>query len=135
MVDVQRHPEGQQGRHEGSGTSVFPTFSDGDVLICLSPTVTYKLHSSILRQHSRLLRDMLQKEAATKLSAQSRREGVAIQYRLEYLSTDECRNHNIPVQDDNDAGILVSRVRRCWYFLADNAPIYLRISKYRPCRL
>lgn len=88
----------------------FPKFPDGDVHICLSPSVTYQLHASILRQHSPLLKDMLHDESAVKLSAQARREGVTTLYRIDLLTPEECKNRKDPLPDNHGVGSIWLRV-------------------------
>lgn len=61
----------------------FPRFNDGDVLVVLSQSRQYQLHSRTLRLHSAFFRRLLTEERATKLSSKARKEGVTATYRVE----------------------------------------------------
>lgn len=59
-----------------------PTFSDGDVIVVLSPTRKYQLHSRTLRMNSTLFDELLAEEGVT-LHTKARAQGLVIRYRLE----------------------------------------------------
>jgi hypothetical protein len=61
--------------------SEFPRFRDGDVLVHLSPTIFYKLHSQVLKRSSSVLEAELSHGGA-QLTAKARRDGFA-RYRFE----------------------------------------------------
>ena len=63
--------------------SRFPKFADGDVLIVLSSTRTYYLHSGVLRRNSTTFAKLLDESLAAVLSSKAKKEGVAIRFRLD----------------------------------------------------
>lgn len=66
----------------------FPNYKDSDVLIVLSQTRQYRLHSHILRLHSDFFKEALTEDRAAQLSSRARKEGKAVRYRLD-LELDE----------------------------------------------
>ncbi|KIW97107.1 uncharacterized protein Z519_02499 [Cladophialophora bantiana CBS 173.52] len=63
--------------------SDFPKFLDGDVLIIISTTQYYKLHSQVLSAHSSFFADQIGSEPGPRLTAQARRDNAAA-YRFEF---------------------------------------------------
>ncbi|OAG35664.1 hypothetical protein AYO21_10135 [Fonsecaea monophora] len=63
--------------------SDFPKFVDGDVLIVISPTQVYKLHSQVVATHSSLFAEQIASKPGPRLNAQARRENAAA-YRFEF---------------------------------------------------
>jgi hypothetical protein len=63
--------------------SDFPKFLDGDVLLIISPTQYYKLHSQVLSTHSTFFAESIATKPGPKLNAQARREHAAA-YRFEF---------------------------------------------------
>ncbi|KAI9713689.1 MAG: hypothetical protein M1828_001378 [Chrysothrix sp. TS-e1954] len=61
----------------------FPHFSDGDVLVVLSPSNTYHLHARTLRLHSTTFEHMLSDENAARLNNRARRDGVTVRWRVD----------------------------------------------------
>ena len=72
-------------------------FDDGDVMIVLSATVRYKVHSSVLKSHSRLFRSLLTSGNAAELSGKSKQR-TNMRYRLELVER--------PQNDEAGAGVL-----------------------------
>jgi hypothetical protein len=60
----------------------FPHFIDGDVLIVVTPSRRYKLHSDILRRSSPTFMALLDQGAAVDLSRQAKKKGTTTRYRL-----------------------------------------------------
>jgi len=60
----------------------FPHFTDGDVLIIVTPSRRYKLHSDILRRSSPTFMALLDQDAAVDLSRNAKKKGVTTRYRL-----------------------------------------------------
>ena len=60
----------------------FPHFTDGDVLIIITPSRRYKLHSDILRRSSPTFTALLDQDAAVDLSRNAKKKGVTTRYRL-----------------------------------------------------
>ncbi len=63
--------------------SRFPKFVDGDVLINLSSSRTYYLHSGVLRRNSTILAKLLDDSHAAVLSSKAKKEGVTMRFRLD----------------------------------------------------
>jgi len=73
-----------------SKAETFPNYKDGDVLLVLSQTRHYQLHSRTLRMHSKFFKDMLTDEKAAQLNSKARKEGNCVRYRLELeLNSDD----------------------------------------------
>lgn len=68
--------------------SDFPKFVDGDVLVIISTTQYYKLHSQVLQTHSRVFADQFTANPGPRLNAQARRENAAA-YRFELAKPTE----------------------------------------------
>ncbi|KAM0715216.1 hypothetical protein Q7P37_009681 [Cladosporium fusiforme] len=66
----------------------FPQFNDGDVLIIITPSRRYKLHSAVLRRSSPTLATILDEEAAVELSKNARRKGVTTRFRLHLINNE-----------------------------------------------
>jgi hypothetical protein len=60
----------------------FPQFADGDVRVLLTSSRQYQLHSSVLRNASPLLRELLAKKNAAQLSNKAIRANIAVRHRL-----------------------------------------------------
>lgn len=67
----------------GSASGSFPRFEDGDVLILLSPTRQYSLHSRTLSLHSSWFKDHLLEETAAQLASKFKRDRGAIRWRFD----------------------------------------------------
>ncbi|KAI1618002.1 hypothetical protein EDD37DRAFT_251315 [Exophiala viscosa] len=65
-------------------TSDFPKFIDGDVLLIISTTQYYKLHSQVLQAHSPMFAQEMTTRPGPRLNAQARRENAAA-YRFELV--------------------------------------------------
>ncbi len=63
--------------------STFPHFVDGDVLIIISTTQHYKLHSQVLSAHSSFFANEFTSNPGPRLNAAARRESHAT-YRFEF---------------------------------------------------
>ncbi|OQV02088.1 hypothetical protein CLAIMM_07338 [Cladophialophora immunda] len=63
--------------------SDFPRFLDGDVLVVISPTQIYKLHSQVLAAHSSVFAEDIASNPGPRLNAQARRDN-AVAYRFEF---------------------------------------------------
>ncbi|OAP57108.1 hypothetical protein AYL99_09221 [Fonsecaea erecta] len=63
--------------------SDFPKFLDGDVLIIISSTQVYKLHSQVLSAHSSFFAQQIAAKPGPRLNAQARRDN-AVAYRFEF---------------------------------------------------
>jgi len=63
--------------------STFPKFVDGDVLIILSSSRTYYLHSGVLRRNSTTFAKLLDESHAAVLSSKAKKEGVTTRFRLD----------------------------------------------------
>ena len=63
--------------------SIFPHFLDGDVIIVVSTTQYYKLHSQVLASHSTYFSDHFVRNPGPRLNAQARRDNLAA-YRFEF---------------------------------------------------
>lgn len=72
--------------------SVFPKFVDGDVLIILSSSRTYYLHSGVLRRNSTTFAKLLDESHAAVLSSKAKKEGVTTRFRLDLTGV----NGNVP---------------------------------------
>ena len=70
-----------------SAPNEFPTFHDGDVLICLTESRQYKLHSRTLRMHSDYFRRQLTDSTAAQLTNKAKRES-APRWRLDLCLND-----------------------------------------------
>ena len=68
--------------------SDFPKFVDGDVLLVISTTQYYKLHSQVLCAHSTFFQEQIAAKPAARLNAQARRENAAT-YRFEWLQSQQ----------------------------------------------
>ncbi|EXJ83915.1 hypothetical protein A1O1_07544 [Capronia coronata CBS 617.96] len=68
--------------------SGFPQFLDGDVLLIVSTTQQYKLHSQVLSTHSAFFADAIAAKPGPRLNAQARRDRAAA-YRFEYVASSE----------------------------------------------
>lgn len=79
--------------------SDFPKFLDGDVLILISTTQYYKLHSQVLSAHSSFFANEIATKPGPRLNAQARREHAAT-YRFEFQ----------PSNKEGDFGQLVRAV-------------------------
>lgn len=79
--------------------STFPEFGDGDVLIVISGSRQYRLHSQLLRNHSIKMRELLTDEYGPPLTNKSIKKGITVRYRLELAEKDE---------DDEDSGHMTS---------------------------
>lgn len=66
----------------------FPQFADGDVLIVISTTRRYKLHSATLRRSSPTFVALLDEEAAADLSKAVQKKGVTTRYRLHLVKNE-----------------------------------------------
>ena len=64
----------------------FPTYSDGDVSIIVSPQHTYKLHSSVLKRNSSFFLGAINEAPGTRLTSKARQEGAAA-YRFELTTS------------------------------------------------
>ena len=69
-----------------SPKSDFPNFVDGDVLLVISTTQYYKLHSQVLCAHSNFFHEQISAKPGARLNAQARRENAAA-YRFEWLQS------------------------------------------------
>jgi hypothetical protein len=67
----------------------FPHFVDGDVLIIITPSRRYKLHSDILRRSSPTFMALLAQDAAVELNKYARKKGVTVRYRLHMVKNDK----------------------------------------------
>ncbi|KAL2432447.1 hypothetical protein ABEF95_010998 [Exophiala dermatitidis] len=68
--------------------SKFPEYLDGDVLLILSSTQQFKLHSQVLSTHSTFFAQEIAAKPAARLTAQARRDHAAA-YRFEYAPTSQ----------------------------------------------
>jgi hypothetical protein len=66
----------------------FPHFIDGDVLIIITPSRRYKLHSDILRRSSPTFMALLAQDAAVNLNKYAKKKGVTVRYRLHMVKND-----------------------------------------------
>lgn len=66
----------------------FPHFADGDVLIVITATRRYKLHSATLRRSSPTLVALLGEDAAADLSKSAQKKGVTTRYRLHLVKNE-----------------------------------------------
>lgn len=73
----------------------FPHFLDGDVLIVVTSSRRYKLHSDILRRSSPTFMALLDKDAAVDLSKYAKKKGVTVRWRLHVV-----QNNNGGVRKD-----------------------------------
>lgn len=77
MVSISNNQANPQGG--------FPNFPDGDVVITLSLTRTYRLHASVLRRASPVFRDLLvEASIETDTPRKRKRAKRATQYRVKY---------------------------------------------------
>ena len=72
--------------------SLFPKFVDGDVLIVLSSSRTYYLHSGVLRRNSTTFAKLLDESHAAVLSSKAKKEGVTTRFRIDMTGI----NGNVP---------------------------------------
>lgn len=73
-----------------SSTQAFPKFGDGDVLLIVSTTQYYKLHSQVLSTHSQWFADQIAAKAPPRLNPQARRENAAsYRFELQHLPGEE----------------------------------------------
>lgn len=63
----------------------FPHFNDGDVLVIITHTRRYKLHSAVLRRSSPTLVALLDESPAADLSKYAKKKGVTTRYRLQLV--------------------------------------------------
>jgi len=63
----------------------FPHFVDGDVLVIVTSSRRYKLHSDILRRSSPTFKALLDHDVAVNLSKPARKKGITIRYRLHMI--------------------------------------------------
>lgn len=63
--------------------SEFPHFVDGDILVVISTTQYYKLHSQVLSAHSTYFADQITNKPGPRLTAAARRENHPA-YRFEF---------------------------------------------------
>lgn len=63
--------------------SKFPKFADGDVVIVISGTRVYHLHSGVLRRNSTTFAKMLDVDHAALLSSKAKKEGITTRFRLD----------------------------------------------------
>ena len=73
------HYEFQYGATQ---TTDFPLFRDGDVRIVITGFRQYHLHSSILKEISPVMRELLSEDYAAKLSSKAIKKGVTTRHRL-----------------------------------------------------
>ncbi|KIX98161.1 uncharacterized protein Z520_06241 [Fonsecaea multimorphosa CBS 102226] len=91
--------------------SDFPKFLDGDVLIIISPSQVYKLHSQVLTTHSTVFAEQIAAQPAPRLNAQARRDNAAA-YRFEFKrSSDEDQSGEFIRMEINEAGRVVGPSR------------------------
>ena len=65
--------------------SKFPRFPDGDVLVTFPDGRVYQLHAVVLRRNSTKLADLLAKDNGAALTAQSKKNGAVIRYRIDLV--------------------------------------------------
>lgn len=65
--------------------SKFPRYPDGDVLVTFPDGRVYQLHAVVLRRNSTKLAKLLAKDNGATLTAQAKKNGVVIQYRIDLL--------------------------------------------------
>ncbi|CZT14905.1 uncharacterized protein RCC_00838 [Ramularia collo-cygni] len=70
-------------------TDQFPEFEGGDVRVVLTTGRQYQLHASILRQHSRTMRDLLNPRTAIDLSSRAVRKGASTRWKMVLVPTDD----------------------------------------------
>ena len=63
--------------------SDFPKFRDGDVLVVISPSQYYKLHSQVLSTHSTFFAEQIAAAPGPRLNVKAREEHAAA-YRFEW---------------------------------------------------
>ena len=64
------------------GQGAFPTFADGNLLIILSGSRQYQLHTSLLRPLSSRINSLCEVEGGAKLSKKAIKRGAVIRYRM-----------------------------------------------------
>jgi len=69
-------------QHTMAHNSVFPAFTDGDVHITITGSRQYTLHSTILKNCSPVMVQLLDEQWAAKLSAKAVKRGATIKHRL-----------------------------------------------------
>lgn len=70
---------------EGPDSSSFPMFSDGDVMLVISPEHLYRLHSSVLKRCSGFFASVLTESRAAKLATQAMRAGNTLRFYLQLI--------------------------------------------------
>src|ERR1051326_1256861 len=60
----------------------FPSFNDGDTLISLAPSVTFQLHSAVLRSASTKFEELLDEEYAATPSKKTKGPPPGIRFRI-----------------------------------------------------
>ena len=65
--------------------SKFPRYPDGDVLVTFPDGRVYQLHAVVLRRNSTKLAELLAKDNGAALTAQAKKNGVVIQYRIDLV--------------------------------------------------
>lgn len=63
--------------------NAFPAYTDGDVLIVITPDQQYQLHSQTLRNNSDVFRELLTEDNAVVLASKAKKNGVTVRWRLE----------------------------------------------------
>ncbi|KIW10331.1 hypothetical protein PV08_11293 [Exophiala spinifera] len=117
----------------GSSTQAFPKFGDGDVLLIISTTQYYKLHSQVLSTHSQWFAEQIAAKPAPRLNAQARRENAAA-YRFElqavpvgegpgrFIRIDvnesgRSPRSSLPMMPNFENGKVESMTNQCWDWL------------------
>ncbi|KAJ9612245.1 hypothetical protein H2200_003842 [Cladophialophora chaetospira] len=87
--------------------STFPHFGDGDVLIIISTTQYYKLHSQVLSAHSSYFADHFTTNPGPRLNAAARRENLPA-YRFEFKRPTDGSFGEFVRAEINEAGRVIS---------------------------
>ncbi|ETI23370.1 hypothetical protein G647_05171 [Cladophialophora carrionii CBS 160.54] len=87
--------------------SAFPHFVDGDVLIVISTTQHYKLHSQVLSAHSTYFADHFASRPGPRLNAQARRENLPA-YHFEFKRAPDGEFGEFVRADINESGHMVT---------------------------
>ncbi|EXJ62782.1 hypothetical protein A1O7_03221 [Cladophialophora yegresii CBS 114405] len=87
--------------------SAFPHFVDGDVLIIISSTQHYKLHSQVLAAHSTYFADHFASRPGPRLNAQARRENLPA-YHFEFKHAADGSFGEFVRADINESGRIVT---------------------------
>lgn len=61
--------------------NAFPAYTDGDVLIVITPDQQYQLHSQTLRNNSDSFRELLTEDKAVVLASKAKKNGVKVRWR------------------------------------------------------